>query len=222
MNQPQLGILMLDTSFYRPKGDIGNPETYSFPVAYQLVEKATIQRVVKTGDPTLIEPFIKAAKILQQKGVKAITTSCGFLSIFQEEIQSQLRIPFYSSSLMQIPMVSALTGGIVGVITARKSSLTEEHFQGVNAHQTPIVVEGMGGMPAFSQAIIDETKPLDMDAVALEMKQVTLGLIKSNPNISAIVLECTNMPPYRNDLKKVTDLPIFDINSLTNYVVGSL
>lgn len=97
---------MLDTTFYRPKGDIGNPETYSFPVEYQMVEKATMQRVVTMGDTTLIEPFIRAAKTLQYKGVKAITTSCGFLALFQNEIQSELTIPFFSSSLIQISMVS--------------------------------------------------------------------------------------------------------------------
>ena len=217
----EIGILMLNTSFHRPIGDIGNPGTYSFPVAFEVVDQATIQRVVKDGDFSLIEPFIQGAKVLQNKNVKAITTSCGFLALFQKEIQRELSVPFYSSSLIQIPMANILTGGTVGVITARKASLTYKHLQGVNAHKTPIVIEGMDNMPAFSSAIIDETGPLNMDAVALEMKQVTLRLLESNPRITAIVLECTNMPPYRNAIKEVTNLPIFDINTLTNYALSS-
>lgn len=213
---------MLDTIFSRPKGDIGNPETYSFPVAYQLVEKATIRRAVKMADPALVEPFIEKAKLLQNKGIKAITTSCGFLALYQKEIQSKLEVPFFSSSLMQIPMVSTLTGGTVGLITASKSNLTDKHYQGVNAQHTSIVIEGMDSMPAFTKAIIDETINLDTHAVALEMKQVTLKLIEKNPEMKAIILECTNMPPYRGAIRQVTDLPVFDINTMINYVVGSL
>ena len=32
--------------------------------------------------------------------------------------------------------------------------------------------------------------------------------------IGAIVLECTNMPPYRADIQNLTGLPVFDIVSL--------
>lgn len=222
MKKYELGVLMLNTSFHRPKGDIGNPGTYPFPVAYEVVEKATIQRVVKAGDPALIEPFIQAAKVLQRKGVKAITTSCGFLALFQKEIQRELSVPFYSSSLIQIPMVSIVTGGTVGVITARKSSLTLDHLRGVDAHNTPIIIAGMDDMPAFSAAIIEETKPLNMDAVTLEMQQVISKLTQDHPSVKAIVLECTNMPPYKNAIKEVTNLPLFDINTLTHYLLGSI
>lgn len=213
---------MLDTIFKRPQGDIGNAETFSFPVLYEVVEQATTERVVKLGDQTLIQPFIQAAKRLENKGAKAITTSCGFLALFQKEIQNELIVPFFSSSLMQIPFVHLITGGKVGVLTARKSSLTKEHFQGVNADLSTVVIEGMDDMPAFRGAIIEETEPLNMSVVAEEMKQATSELIKNNPEIRSIVLECTNMPPYKNALREVTDLPIFDITTLTNYVFESL
>ncbi|WP_249872833.1 aspartate/glutamate racemase family protein [Oceanobacillus saliphilus] len=222
VKKPILGILMLNTNFYRPKGDIGNPETYSFSVAYHVIKNATIRRVVKLADTSLIEPFIKGAKILENKGVRAITTSCGFLALFQKEIQRELRVPFYASSLMQIPMVQQITGGTVGVITARRSSLTRQHLQGVQADRTPITIVGMEDMPAFTGAIVDETNDLDKEAIALEMKQVTVRLLENNPAIKAIVLECTNMPPYKNAIREVTRLPIFDINTLTDYVVRGL
>jgi len=222
MSKYDIGILMLNTHFHRPKGDIGNPNTYPFPVKYEVVEGATIERVVKAGDPALVQPFVLAAKSLQDKGVKAITTSCGFLALFQKEIQRELDVPFYSSSLMQIPLVNMLTGGTVGVLTARKSSLTNRHLSGVDADHIPIIIEGMDNMPSFTGAIVDETKPLDVEAIAVEMKLVTKRLLINNPDIKAIVLECTNMPPYKNAIREVTDLPIFDLNTLTNYVYESL
>ena len=100
-----IGILMLDTKFPRIFGDIGNAETFSFPVRYKRVVGATPQRVVKEADPSLIEPFIEAAKELEQKGVSAITTSCGFLAIFQDYLADAVDIPVFTSSLIQVPLV---------------------------------------------------------------------------------------------------------------------
>ncbi|MFD1928031.1 hypothetical protein ACFSFY_08170 [Sporosarcina siberiensis] len=222
MSKPVIGILMLNTSFHRPIGDIGNPSTFTFPVAYERIEAATIERVVKVGDSNLIQHFIAAAKRLQEREVKAITTSCGFLALFQKEIQRELDVPFYASSLLQIPIAYALTGRPVGIITARKASLTKQHLLGVDAGNIPVVIEGMDDMPNFTDAIIDQSKPLNMEQVAIEIKTVTKRMINSHPEIKAILLECTNMPPYIHAMREVTDLPIFDLNKFTNYVVESL
>lgn len=218
-----IGILMLDTTFHRPKGDIGNPETFSFPVIYKVVEGATVSRVMnKTGDDELIDPFVKAAKELESDGAKAITTSCGFLAIFQKEIQKELTVPFFSSSLLQIPFANLVTGGTVGVITAVRSSLTNQHLKGVDAHHSPVVIEGMDDMPAFTSAIVMQTKNLDKIAVTKEMRQVTLRLLQNHPEVKAIVLECTNMPPYLNAIQTVTELPIFDTNTLMTYMFNAI
>lgn len=222
MTQAKIGVLMLDTKFHRPVGDIGNHDTFSFPVVYKKVKGASVARVVKQGDPKLIIPFVKAARELENEGVKAITTSCGFLALFQKEIQNQLSVPFFSSSLLQIPLVSMIAGEPIGVLTASKLSLTAAHFKGVNVRNESIVVEGLEGMPAFAGAIIEEEIELDERAVAEEMQQVTTEWIAKNPDLKAIILECTNMPPYKQALREVTDLPIFDITTLVNYIHQAL
>lgn len=209
---------MLDTQFYRPIGDIGNKETFSFPVAYKKVEGASISRVVSEGDATLIEPFVQAAKELEDQGIKAITTSCGFLALYQKEIQQQLSVPFFSSSLLQIPLAAAIAGDPIGVITASKSNLTEAHLKRINAHRCNVIIEGMDEMPAFSGAIIREEIELDEKAVAEEMKQVASDFVAKHPDIKAIILECTNMPPYKDTIREATNLPIFDITTLINYI----
>ena len=58
-----LGILMLDTRFPRIQGDIGNASTFPFPVRYAKVPGASPRRVVKEGDPSLLGPFIEAARV---------------------------------------------------------------------------------------------------------------------------------------------------------------
>lgn len=218
MANAKIGVLMLDTQFHRPLGDVGNPDTFSFPVIYIKVKGASISRVVREGDAALIRPFVQAAKELEEEGIKAITTSCGFLALYQKEIQQQLNVPFFSSSLLQIPLAAIIAGEPIGVLTASKSSLTESHLKGVDAHQYRTIIKGMDEMPAFSGAIIKEEIELDEEVVAKEMKQITAQWIAEHPELKAIVLECTNMPPYKEEIRKVTNLPIFDITTLMNYI----
>ncbi|SDI35337.1 aspartate/glutamate racemase family protein [Natribacillus halophilus] len=217
-----IGILMLDTSFHRPKGDIGNPETFSFPVLYKTVNGATVARVMDSGDDALIDLFVKAGKELENEGAKAITTSCGFLAIFQKELQRALAVPFFSSSLLQIPFANRVTGGAVGVLTAKRLSLTTQHFKSVDVHHHPVVIEGMDDQPAFTSAIVNQTEALNVNAVTKEIKQVTTRLLENHPELSAIVLECTNMPPYKNTVQGIADLPIFDITTLMNYMYDAM
>lgn len=218
MAKAKIGILMLDNQIHRLKGDIGNPDTFSFPVVYKKVMGASNSRVVVEGDADLIDPFVQAAKELEEEGVKAITTSCGFLALYQKEIQQQLTVPFFSSSLLQLPMASITAGEPVGILTASKFSLTRAHLKGARAEQQHTIIAGMDEMPAFSGAILKEEIALDEGAVAEEMKQVTAELVAKNPELKAIILECTNMPPYKHVMREVTDLPIFDITTLVNYI----
>ncbi len=86
-----LGLLLLDTRFPRLPGDAGRPDSYPMPVRAVVVPGATPQRVVRDGDPHLLQPFVDAARSLAAQGAAAITTSCGFLVQYQARLQAQLR-----------------------------------------------------------------------------------------------------------------------------------
>lgn len=220
----KIGIIMLDTTFPRIPGDIGNADTFLFPVKYKVVAGATVRRVVKKHDPALLQPFIEAARELENEGVQAITTSCGFLSLFQKEIAAELTVPFYSSSLLQIPFVYTLTGksGPLGIITANKSSLSEKHLLAADVHDIPLIIAGMEEMPAFRQCVLEGGDQLDKQEIEREIVYQAAKMIREHPTMRALVLECTNMPPYRESLKRATGLPVFDIVTLTNYMYESL
>ncbi|MEC7301576.1 MAG: aspartate/glutamate racemase family protein, partial [Pseudomonadota bacterium] len=98
-----LGILMLDTAFPRIHGDIGNAETWPFPVIYKIVDGATSDKVVRKGAAGLKDDFAKAAKEVVAMGADGIGTTCGFLSLFQDDIAKAAGVPVASSSLMQVP-----------------------------------------------------------------------------------------------------------------------
>src|SRR5689334_15433433 len=125
-----LGILMLEARFPRIPGDMGNGETWPFPVLFRVVRGATPERVVLHGARGLLPDFIAAARELVELGAEAITTNCGFLSLFQRELAEAVGVPVATSSLMQVPSVQAMLplGQRVGIVTVSKSSLTEAHL----------------------------------------------------------------------------------------------
>ncbi|MFY8153243.1 MAG: hypothetical protein ACOVOI_14260, partial [Hyphomicrobiales bacterium] len=81
-----LGILMLEARFPRLLGDMGNGGTWPFPVLYRVVGGASPDRVVLKGAAGLLPDFVAAAQDLVRLGAEAITTNCGFLSLFQREL----------------------------------------------------------------------------------------------------------------------------------------
>ena len=88
-----LGILMLDARFPRIPGDMGNATTWPFPVLYRVVRGASPEKVVLQGARGLLPDFIDAAQDLVRLGAEAITTNCGFLSLFQRELAAAVGVP---------------------------------------------------------------------------------------------------------------------------------
>ncbi len=222
--KPVIGIIMLDTVFPRIPGDVGNPNTFSFPVKYKVVKGADPKRVVIDADPHLLQPFIQAARSLESAGVKAISTSCGFLAMFHQELVNAVDIPVFSSSLLQVRFVGELIKNTqkVGILTARSQSLTIKHFAGVGIESYPRVIGGMDRAEEFSAVFIDGKKDIDIDKCREEIVTVAKKMVDSDPDIGAIVLECTNMPPYARAIQDTVGLPVFDVVTMINYAYSSV
>jgi hypothetical protein len=154
-----VGILMLDTRFPRIKGDIGNAGTWPFPVMMQCVRGASLDLVVNQRADGLLNDFIDAGLDLVSQGADGITTSCGFMSLFQQELSDQLPVPVASSSLMQVCLVNRLLGKgkRAGVITVNKKALSKEHLMAVGVPpDTPIIGTETG--VEFTRAVLGDEK----------------------------------------------------------------
>ena len=220
-----IGVICLDTSFTKIPGHIRNRATFGFPVVYHVVSGATPERVVTRPDPALLQPFIQAAVRLEAAGVDAITSACGFLALFQAELAGAVRIPLYSSSLMQVPMVHRMlaAGRKVGILTASASSLSPAHLAGVGAESVPVRIAGMAGQPEFREVILEGKRDdLDPRRLRSEVLGVAEALLLGNPDVAALVLECTDLVPFAHDIQARTGVPVFDIVTLTGLVRESL
>lgn len=210
---------MLETRFPRIPGDIGNPETFAFPVRKRIVEGASPRRVVMEADPTLLQPFIDAGHQLIAEGATLITTSCGFLALFHKEMAAALPVPVLTSSLLQVAPVYATLrpGQTVGILTANKAALTPRHFAAVGAGDVPVATAGLEETAEFARVFLQNAETLNVEAARAEVLEATRRLMAENPAIGALVLECTNLPPYADDIRRITGLPVFDITTLCNW-----
>jgi Asp/Glu/hydantoin racemase len=215
-----IGILMLQSRFPRIPGDMGNATTWDFPVLYKIVRAATPDLVVRKGAAAMLEPFLHAAKELEQEGVRAVTTNCGFLALFQKEMAEAVSVPVFTSSLMQVPLVAMMLkrSQKVGIITIHSRSLTQKHLTAVGVDTIPHVIYGTEDEEEFSRVILDDELDLDVEKSAAEMIQVAKRMVAENSQVGAIVLECTNMTPYAAAIQKEVGLPIFDIYTLVTLV----
>ncbi|HEY7541553.1 MAG TPA: aspartate/glutamate racemase family protein [Methylomirabilota bacterium] len=220
-----VGILMLDTHFPRIPGDMGNASTFPFPVRYQRVTGAAPDLVVRRGAAGLLPAFIESARQLEREGVGAITTNCGFLVKFQREIANAVTVPVFTSSLLLVPLVHQLLprGKRVGIMTVNAGSLTPEHLDGAGiGRDIPTAIAGMETEKEFTRVMLDNEMVLDVDAAREEHVRVARRLVAEHPDVGALVLECTNMPPYTADIQRETGLPVFDIVSLVTMVHAGL
>ncbi len=211
-----IGILMLEATFPRIPGDMGNAGTWPFPVLYHVVEGASPDLVVNKGASGMLDPFIEGARALIRQGAEAITTNCGFLALFQAELSAALSVPVATSSLMQVPMVQATLppGRRVGVITISAKSLTPAHLSAAGCPEDLPVTGTEDGLE-FSRAILGNEDRLDVAVAGQDMIAAAQHLVEAHPDIGAIVLECTNMPPYQADVAAAVRLPVF---SMVDYV----
>lgn len=218
-----VGILMLDAQFPRIPGDMGNALTWPFPVQYRIVRDASPDRVVRQGAAGLLDAFINAAKDLVRDGVDGITTNCGFLSLFQAELAQAVRVPVAASSLMQVGMVNRVlpAGKRAGILTISASTLTESHLSKAEVPEGTPIGTTEGGQE-FTRAILGNELTLDVDKARTDNVEAALTLQADNPDLGAIVLECTNMCPYAPDIQQATGLPVFSVVTFISWFQAGL
>jgi Asp/Glu/hydantoin racemase len=214
-----LGILMLEARFPRIPGDMGNALTWPFPVLYRVVKGASPERVVLHEAKGLLDDFLDAANDLVAQGAEALTTNCGFLSLYQREIAARVGVPVATSSLIQVPWVQATLppGKRVGIVTVSAKSLTPRHLEAANVPLDTPFTGTENGREFFRVLILGEKQDMDVELAAADVLDAGRRLVEQHADIGAIVLECTNMPPYAAAMRDALGLPVYDIYSLITW-----
>ena len=219
----RVGILMLDTKWPRPPGDTGNALTWPFPVLYKVVPGASARVVIHEQGRGLGPAFLKAAEELVKEGADGITTTGGFLAIFQKQLAEHVQVPVASSSLMQVPLVQRLLppGKRVGVLSVQGDRITPEHWDAVGApHDTPVM--GTEGGREFTRVMLGDTMDMDYEAAEQDILEAGETLLKRHPDVGAIVTENHNMAPYAAALNRRLRVPIFTVYTFVTWFHAGL
>ena len=219
-----IGILMLEARFPRIAGDMGNAQTWPFPVHYKVVKGASPDLVVRRRAEGLVEAFKAAAVDLVETGVDGITTNCGFLLLFQEEIAEACRVPVAISSLMQYRLIDDLLpeNRKVGILTVSAKTLSEDHLRAAGIPPDALIVGTDEAGSELSRVILNDERKLNVAAAERDMILAAEALLALDPGIGAILLECTNMGPYTAAVRAATGLPVFDMYSFVCWFQSSL
>ena len=126
-----IGIIRSGTAAYPQfPGNVANASTFDFPVYYKILPPTTEEQLLSPEpDPAILEETIKAARELENLGVRAIVGACGFFANYLTEVAATVNIPTFLSSLMQIPIISRALNPSqkVGVVMAN-AKLSAKHY----------------------------------------------------------------------------------------------
>lgn len=177
-----------------------------------------------TKDPTIIEDLTAVGKELEEDGVRAIICACGYFGRWQKQLAERLNVPVYASSLTQIPMIKI---GLkkdqkIGVLCAVTRTFDDELLSCCGVDDPSIlVVRSMEEAPEFS-AIPRDRDTMNSAKVRQEMVQAAKELVAEHPEIGAILLECSDMPPYAYAVQEAVNLPVYDFTTMVVCVQKAL
>ncbi|GAA6199330.1 aspartate/glutamate racemase family protein [Aquicoccus sp. SU-CL01552] len=215
---PFIGILSLDTRFPRILGDAGNPDSYHLPARVHVVEGADSTRIVIDGRPApeLVAAFRQAALDLAGQGACLITSTCGFLISVQREIAADVPVPVLLSGLTLLPFVRQISGQRpVGVLTASADDLGPAAIRAAGVEPADVRIGGLQDSELFVQTFLSskevQNATFDKDEMEAEVCHAAGALKMRHPEIGSLVLECGNLPPYADAIRKRVGCPVLSI-----------
>lgn len=203
---PAISVLQLDTAFPRIPGDVACPATYIDRLEVLSVRGATVTKIV-SDRPDLIDVSAFENALARAQG-DVVVTSCGFLSYWQNHLASQTKASFISSALTALPRLSqTYKPGEILILTFDADRLKPLHFGDCADYACGII--GLPKEMHLRQVIGQNLSALDPDLAAQELSSFVADHVK--PTHKHLLLECTNLPPYKAALRRATGLPITNI-----------
>jgi len=217
-----IGILYIDDVWYPMlPGNIVNGCTFDFPVRLRAVEGLTVPDLFNTRGHVQ-EAVIKAADKLVMEGCRAVAGACGFFGNYQEVLARRLDVPVALSSLMQINSILPLLkpDQKLGVLTADASSLSDALLAQCGVwDRSRLVICDLRHEPEFS-CILEGRGSFDNGKVEREVVSKARSCMEEN--VGAILLECSDMPPYAWAVQAACGVPVFDFTTLIRWLKNAV
>lgn len=201
-------------------GNVVNATTYPFPVRMKAVRNLTNDRLFN-NDPAIVEDILAAARsLVEDDGCRAICSACGFFGNYQQQVRAALDVPVAMSSLVQIPFIRSLLrpDQKIGILTANKGSMTDALLQSCGVGDSSgLVIQDALATEEFA-TVVNMRGYFDNTIARREIVDLAMELVREHEDIGAILLECSDMPPYAADIQAATQRPVFDFITLIRWL----
>lgn len=128
-----------------------------------------------------------------------------------------------TSSLLQVTMVERCLphGQHVGIVTYSAVDLPPDALKaaGVNPYAP---IEGVDPVGYFGQTIRHGAAMLERARMSADVVAAARRLVGAHRTVGAVVLECANMPPYRDEVEAAIGMPVFDAAQLVTWFHAGL
>jgi hypothetical protein len=223
-----LGIMILDDIYPGFPGDVRNASAYPFPIQYEIIRGVDIFKLVREEDKSPCLPAIlQAAKNLEKIGCRAIAAECGYFAYFQREVATNVNVPVFMSSLLQVPLAQQIVGQdqVVGILMAHEKYLDDHHLESVGIQiGSNYVISGAMDDHRCQEfdALWDHDLRLEIPGAIYEKAEreflgVATEFYHQHPNMGTMVLECTGFPPFARALQREIDIPVFSWGTMLDY-----
>ncbi|EXA30893.1 hypothetical protein FOVG_17769 [Fusarium oxysporum f. sp. pisi HDV247] len=224
-SEPPLGFLAVEVNIHRPPGDPFNKNTWPFPLIREKVTGTSESQLVTNGtyDDAFIDRFVEAGLKLAERGAVGIITSCGFLAAAQTRLAARLPIPIATSALIQIPSLQTIfpANKPIGVLTYDAARLGSAHLLELGINPESVRVWGLSD-DSHLRRICARGVKYDADILEKELIDEAKALVARYPDVVAVVLECTNMPPYADKIQDAIELPVYDVYTMGMWFYSGL
>jgi len=212
-----IGIIAVDLVYPKLPGNVANATTYNFPVLYKKLNFDIEPLFV--GAQEIEAEIIAAARELEAEGVRAIIGACGYFAHFQRQVAEAVDVPVFLSSLCQIPLIKLglKLSQKIAVFAASGENLNDALLKKVGVDINDCVIQNISNLESFSPIRWGQTQ-LDNERLTRDLAETAQRLVNERPDIGAILLECSDLPPYASDIQRATGLPVFDFITLINWV----
>lgn len=214
-----IGILVLDLWYPFLPGNVANASTYHFPVLFHILKGTTATQILH-ADSALLNMIVKGGQELEKQGVRAIIGACGYFGHFQEAASQRLKVPVFLSSILQVPIIMR---GLkpkqkVGIICGSSPHLTPSLLSQCGVSDlSRVAIIGAENCAEF-QNIRNSTGHLNSRQLEQELVSLAKQFVRQHPEVGALLLECSDMPPYAWAIQNAVRLPVFDFTTLINWV----
>ena len=91
----------------------------------------------------------------------------------------------------------------------------------IGIRDIPRAVTGIEASGEFASVFLGGKRDMNIKACRREMVAAAEDLLRSHPAVGAIILECTNMPPFSLAIQQAVGLPVFDVVTLIKHAYSA-